>query len=552
MAKPIVVLRPAVLELEVGERARVRVYVCADADEAVGADGQPGTRDDECERGVATRVGTSESLRVEPVGDAGFRWSVTGLEPGLHEVTTSADGANEGSMDVSVARPIPPDDPGAIGTRDRRRGDLDGDGVVTREDVALLTELVANAPRGVIAASDPTVPVGANILGGPFITSEDVDELEVLERRTRARARAVERARVDLTPGDIVPLEAGGIGILGIVVDASGRVDIPGTFPVNLAGRDRLYYAGPGAWGGAGAVPPTLVYEGPSFIVFTVPAPGFGFVGYQPPDADDTLTVAFEAVPPGTGLALPAPGGRLTVPLDVDRDHDLDWDDYIEVLAALGTRAGDRGFPARADVDGDGRITPIDLDAIVPALMFSGPADVGGQAGSGDLDGDGDLDARDVRAAVAYLGVERAAAGAIVESSPIADGFGLAGDLLLARVEEVVSPPALDLDADGDFDGDDVLAMASAADVELADLGPHYFGATDMARLPAGPGAEQLDVDGNGVLGPGDVLELVGALDRSLAAGPGPLDDLARYDLDEDGVLDFSDLEVLLEGIDEG
>ncbi len=48
------------------------------------------------------------------------------------------------------------------------------------------------------------------------------------------------------------------------------------------------------------------------------------------------------------------------VPGDLDRDGDIDRDDYLIFRSTLGKREGDPGYIPDADYDGDGRITYAD------------------------------------------------------------------------------------------------------------------------------------------------------------------------------------------------
>ena len=456
--------------LSVGEQQRIRIYSCLkrldDGSPRLGPDGRPGTRDDRCrpEPDAEVLVGSAASLMMAR-GD-GSRIALTGVEPGYAVVTAMSPGADMATGLVSVARPLPPGDPGAIGTLARGSGDIDGDGVLTDADTRLLATLLDEEPRGFLLPDDRSLTPAANILGRDVISGLDVAALEDLVVQAKRRRRAEMRGAVDVTPRDIVPLEVGGYGIVGAVLDASGMGNIEGAFPVNLVGPDRLYFQGEGAWGGAGEVPMHLVIERPGVMVFTADAPGLGFLGHQTRTSEFATTISFEAVEAGDSLALPAVSKRLSIPFDSDLDGDLDAADYLHVASSLGMRAGDRGFPARGDADGDGFITRVDAELIAPIVVLAGADDVGGAAGSGDLDGDGDVDAIDARGAVAHVHADEAWDRVFAE---IRDIEGLA-----SQIRGFSHPPAADMNGDGAVDGTDVSMILGAVGLPREELGPYY------------------------------------------------------------------------------
>ena len=265
---------------------------------------------------------------------------------------------------------------------------------------------------------------------------------------------------MDLSPGDIVPLEAGGFGVIGAMLDSSGLGKLDGAFRVNIAGPTRLYFQGEGAWGIADEVFGEIVLEQPGVMVFTVPDPGIGFIGHQVSDSQFALTALFEAVAPGDPLALPAPGRRLSVPYDVDFDGQLGWSDYIRIASSLGMIAGDPGFPSAGDADGDGFITQADADLIAPVIVLAGTDAMGGDPASGDVD------PRDARAAASHLLIE-------FDLNEVLLGLPSA-DELLAKREAFLVPAVGDVNGDGVFDGLDVIDIGESAGIDPSDLGPYY------------------------------------------------------------------------------
>jgi hypothetical protein len=469
-AKRHLAIRGDDVALTVGEQRRIRVYSCpkrrGSNEPQIGADERPGTRDDRCRPDADAEVLVGPAVSLVKAAQDGSRIDLTGVEPGYAVVTATSPLADIATALVSVAAPLPDDDPGAIGTLPRGSGDIDGDGALTDADSRRLASLVDEEPRGFLFPDDAGISPSANILGRQVISGLDAKALEGLVAQAKRRRRAVKRGAVGVTPRDVVPLKAGGFGIIGAMLDASGIGRIDGTFPVNNVGPDRLYFQGEGAWGGAGDVPMDIVLEQPAVMVFTADKPGLGLIGHQAIDSEFGLTVSFEVVETGSSLALPAPSKRLSIPYDVDLDGDVDGADYLRVAASLGMRAGDPGFPAGGDADSDGLITRADAELIAPVVVLAGDSDIGGQAGSGDLDGDGDVDAIDARGLVSHARSDEAWVEVLSDV--------LALERLAPQVRRFSHPPAADMNGDGIVDGADVTIVLAGLGLTSAELGRHY------------------------------------------------------------------------------
>lgn len=67
------------------------------------------------------------------------------------------------------------------------------------------------------------------------------------------------------------------------------------------------------------------------------------------------------------GVMFAAPAAWAVLPGDCDGNGVVDAADAEIARDALGTAAGDDGFVAAADVDGDGAVSLVDLNAILQA-----------------------------------------------------------------------------------------------------------------------------------------------------------------------------------------
>ncbi|KKW34662.1 MAG: hypothetical protein UY82_C0063G0002, partial [Candidatus Uhrbacteria bacterium GW2011_GWC2_53_7] len=241
--------------------------------------------------------------------------------------------------------------------------------------------------------------------------------------------------------------------------------------------------------------------------------------------------------------------------IDINGDQVFDQDDasrILEVMESANLLVTDEDV-LTADMDGDGRITGVDIRMLNDNFQLFNRSDV---------NGDGKTDGKDVefiqnlfnfintRQIMSYEAVKQAD---LNEDGVVDDGDK---SIVLSVLENLS-----DVNGDGFYDQKDVVRLdqimsainlnVTPKDLKVADVnGDSIVDATDVTLLEGAialfSNRDNLDVNRDGAVNDKDVAEILKIYEAITAQKQISLDEMARMDMNRDGVVDDTDVEEIL------